>query len=206
MVGFVEGVDVLAAGVEPGQHVREVIGLAAGVAEIGDLEALAQELAQMFAVLAVVLVQVDRRNMHKFLHLVSVYGIEPGMAVADIDRRNTAGQVDELPAGLIVQVLHVAPDCEEGLLVVGLVEGEHVLAVQLEHLLAGDALVGLWLEGGKSGEGGGAQDEVLHGVVGSALNILRCATMAKDLNIYPYNIVGFIMAISKGSNCLESII
>lgn len=121
--------------------------------------------------------------MHQLLDLVCVNGIEPRVAVAHIDSGDTTGEIDELPAGFIVEVLHVAPHCEEGLLVVGFVEGEHVLVVQLQHLLPGDACVWLRLEGRELGEQGAAGGEGLHGGLSSALNILAGAIMAKDLNI-----------------------
>lgn len=60
VVGFVEGVDMFAAGVEPGQHVREVVGLTARVTQIGNFEAIAQELAQLLTVFPMVLMEINR--------------------------------------------------------------------------------------------------------------------------------------------------
>lgn len=76
------------------------------------------------------------------------------MAVANIDSRDAAGQIQILLASVIVQVLQVAADSKERLLIVRLIEWEHVLLMQFPGLIAGYTLIGLRFIGGKPAKAG----------------------------------------------------
>jgi len=69
------------------------------------------------------------------------------MAMTNTNCGYSTSEINKFSPCIIVEILTVSSHCEEGLLVVGLVEGEHVLLVEFPDFLLRHAGVGFGLEG-----------------------------------------------------------
>lgn len=91
--------------------------------------------------------QIDGRNMHKLFDLFLKYFIQPGMAMPNINRRDSPRKIQILSSSIIVQILHVAPHGKKWFFIVWFVEGEEMGLVEVPGLSSGHALVRLGLVG-----------------------------------------------------------
>lgn len=123
--------------IQPGEHDGKVIGLCPRIDQKHIIESRPQLLAQHPAVLPLVLLDVDGREVHQFGGLVHDHRGYAGVRVSAVHRRDACAEVDVAVALVVEEVLPVAVGHQQGLLVVAGLEVRHVRFAQANGLWVG---------------------------------------------------------------------
>ena len=157
MVGVAEGDEIVVPGVGAGHQDGEIVRLRAGVYEITDFEFAGHLRGELLGIQRDLRVQIDRGGVVDRL-VLPVRGLHHfRVAVPDADGDDAAEAVEIAAAGFVEEILRLAFDDGDRLLVVMENRRIHELVAEREDFLRRRSVVGLrgvieWRERGHGGE------------------------------------------------------